>query len=105
MDRYELHVGGRKIIGSLKEIEVVIKSITDPYEVYMVKESMLYYVDLRKEGSGRREKLSKEDKENCVRLYDRGYTTNLICKKYHISMDTLDKVLHPEKSKKHVGNI
>src|SRR5882672_8934135 len=100
MDRYELHVAGKKIISStLKEVQIFAISVKEPYEIYVVRESGLFYVDPRKEGSGRKEKMSVEDKENALRLHEKGYTTRLICKKYHISMETLDKILHPEKIK------
>jgi len=83
--RYELHYGKKVVPGRLEDLQRLAKTLSCPWNIYgFVKSSM--------------EQLSKEkmtiiDMREALRLNNRGYTKQILAKKYHVCEEYMNKVI------------
>lgn len=90
MTRYELHINGQIIKGSADSLKDFVRNVKDPYVIYSFEESKMHEVDLRiSKNRDPKEKLTEKEKENAIRLNEKGYSKKLIAKKYRVSVDYL----------------
>lgn len=95
--RYELHCCGKIYGGILDDLKKMAIGLPDDYVIYAYYESKLHEVDLR---GLQWSKLTPKDIAEARRLKSKGYDTKLIANKFHVSADTINKLI-----RNYVGNI
>lgn len=87
---YELHLGDEKITGKLSELKGMAYGQPGYFEIYKVLQSKM---NIEKSESRKVLLMNIEDMREAKRLRERGYSYEVLCRKFRVGEEYMRRVL------------